>query len=322
MNLRWRVGYSIVKAAIWLLRLSGWYEGYWNHWRYAFTYAEQKGIHILPVHYYSPIPNTRKLPNELWEHPRLPVGFDLRVDAAVAWLQQLSQRYGQEYNRLPKECADPRNYYLNNSAFASGDAEVLYAILRDLKPRKIVEIGSGYSTLLTCEALRANSNEAPDYRCEFTAIEPFPPAFISPPPPEVTRVESRRVQHVPRELFSSLGAGDILFIDSSHAAKIGSDVVHEYLTIVPNLAPGVVVHIHDIFIPAEYPRGWMDEARFFWNEQYILEAFLNYNSEFEVLMPLHAVWQLHAEIFREMIPSFEPERHSPSSFWIRRRHSD
>jgi len=92
MNLRWRVGYSLVKAAIWLLRLSGWYEGYWNHWRYAFTYAEQKGIHILPVHYYSPIPNTRKLPNELWEHPRLPVGFDLRVDAALAWLQQLSRR--------------------------------------------------------------------------------------------------------------------------------------------------------------------------------------------------------------------------------------
>lgn len=322
MNLRWRVGYSLVKAAIWLLRLSGWYDGYWNHWRYVFTYAEQKGIHILPVHYYSPVPDTTKLPNELWAHPRAPLGFDLRVEPALAWLKQLSQKYGQEYNAFPKECTDPRNYYLNNSAFASGDAEVLYAILRDLRPRKMIEIGSGYSTLLTCEALRVNSNDASNYRCEFTAIEPFPPAFISPPPPEVTRFERRPVQQVPVQLFSSLEAGDVLFIDSSHAAKIGSDVVHEYLTIMPNLAPGVVVHIHDIFIPAEYPRWWINEARFFWNEQYMLEAFLNYNREFEVIMPLHAVWQLHGEPFHKMIPSFEPGRHAPSSFWIRRRHFD
>jgi hypothetical protein len=322
MNLRWRLNYSLVKAAVWLLRLSGWYQGYWNHWRYAFAYAEQKGIHILPVHYYSPIPDTRQLPKQLWAHLRVPLGFDLRVDPALAWLKQLNQRYGQEYNTFPKETADLHQYHLNNSAFPSGDAETLFAILRDLKPRKIIEIGSGYSTLLTCQVIRANRNDASTYRCEFTVIEPFLPAFINPPPSEVTRVENRPVQHVPMDLFSALEAGDVLIIDSSHAAKIGSDVIHEYLSIMPNLAPGVVVHIHDIYIPAEYPRRWIDEARFFWNEQYIVEAFLNYNREFEVIMPLHAVWQSYPQAFCEMIPSFEPERHAPSSFWIRRRLPD
>jgi hypothetical protein len=114
MNLRWRVNYSLVKVAISLLRLSGWYAGYWNHWRYAFAYAEQKGLHIVPVHYYSPIPDTRALPDELWAHFRVPRGFDLRIDPALGWLKQLNERYGEEYKKLPKECVDPRNYYLNN----------------------------------------------------------------------------------------------------------------------------------------------------------------------------------------------------------------
>ena len=304
MSLRWHLSYSLVKAAIRLLRLSGWYVGYWNHWRHAFAYAEQREIHIIPVHYYSPIPDTRKLPNELWTTLRPPFGFDLRVDAALAWLKQLSQRYGPEYNALPRECTDIHKYYLNNPAFTSGDAEVLYSIVRDLKPRKIIEIGSGYSTLLTCEAIRANRNETPEYKCEFKAIEPFPATMICPPPPEVTSIENRPVQLVPLELFSSLHADDILVIDSSHVARIGSDVIYEYLTILPNLAPGVVVHVHDIFIPAEYPRHWIDEGRFFWNEQYLLEAFLSYNCEFEVIMPVHAVWRLHPQAFREMIPAW------------------
>jgi hypothetical protein len=121
------------------------------------------------------------------------------------------------------------------------------------------------------------------------------------------------------ELFSSLGKGDLLFIDSSHVAKIGSDVVHEYLSILPTLAPGVLVHIHDIFIPADYPRRWIEEGRFFWNEQYVLEALLSFNNEFEVIMPVHAAWRLQADRFRKLVPSVELGRQAPASFWIRRR---
>jgi predicted O-methyltransferase YrrM len=319
MKFRWYLSYALVRTAVWLIRLSGWYDGYWNFWRQAFTHVEQNDLHILPVHYYSPIPDTRALPDELWSNLRSPSGIDLKVDSALAWLKRLSQTYGQEYNTLAMESIDPRRFHLNNAAFTSGDAEVLYAIVRDLKPRKIVEIGSGNSTLLTCEAIRANQSELPSYRCEFTLIEPFPPAIISPPPAEVTHVEKRPVQQVALSLFSTLDSGDLLFIDSSHVARIGSDVVHEYLTILPLLAPGVVVHIHDIFIPAEYPRLWIDEFRFFWNEQYMLEAFLSFNAEFEIIMPLHAMWRLHQDLLQKMIPSLDTARHSPASFWIRRR---
>ena len=319
MNFRWHLSYSLVKAASWLLHLSGWYRDYWNHSRYAFSYVEQKGIHTLPVHYYSPVPDTTKLPDELWTQIHSPAGFDLRVDLALAWLKKLSQKYGPEYNRFTASCTDIHKYHLNNQAFPSGDAEVLYAIVRDVKPRKIIEIGSGYSTLLICEAIRVNRNEVPNFYCEFTAIEPFPPPMISPPPPEVASIEKKPVQEIPVELFLPLSAGDILFIDSSHVAKIGSDVVHEYLTILPRLASGVIAHTHDIFIPTDYPRQWINEARFFWNEQYLLEAFLTYNSEFEVIMPLHAVWRSYPEAFLAMIPSFASPMAEPCSFWIRRR---
>ena len=321
MNLRWHLSSWLVKVAIWLLKLSGWYEGYWNHWRAMFAYAQKKGLHIMPVHYYSPIPDTRDLP-DLWKDDRTPVGFDLKIEAALGWLDQLRQKYGEEYKAFPKETSDDHHsYHLNNDAYRSGDAEVLYAILRDLKPRRIVEIGAGYSTLLMCQAIRANRRETPGYQCDFVAVEPYPPAMLRPPPPEVRRIDTRPIQQITGELFLALGANDVLFIDSSHVARIGSDVVHEYLSIVPNLAPGVVVHIHDIFTPSEYPRWWIDEARFFWNEQYVVEAFLTHNRKFEVIMPTHAIWRLHPERFRKAIPSIETGQHAPSSFWIR-RHSD
>ena len=321
MNFRWHVSHLLCKLAIFLLRLSGWYKGYWNNWRIFFAYAERRGLHILPVHYYSPVPDTTKLPSDLWNNIRWPVGFELRIDSALACLSELEEKYSVEYNKFSRERTETPTYYLNNPAFGSGDAEVLYALLREFKPRRVVEIGSGYSTLVICEALRANRREIPDYCCEFTAVEPYPSSILDPLPQEVTSLEAKPVQDVPMEIISALESGDVLFIDSSHVAKIGSDVIHEYLTILPNLAPGVLVHIHDVFIPAEYPRRWIDQMRFFWNEQYVLEAFLACNAEFEVIMPLHAIWRLHPEIYKRALPSYRFAGYEPSSFWIRRCHS-
>lgn len=317
-KVRWHVSLLFVKAAIWLLTLSGWYKGYWNQWRTIFAYAESKGLHIMPVHYYSPIPNTAELPDELWLRDRLPVGFDLRIDPALSWLDRLSSRFASEYSKFPEgRSSDPHMYYLDNDAYSYGDAEILYAIIRDLKPRKIIEIGSGCSTLLICQAIRANRENVYGYRCEFTAIEPFPPAFLRPAPDEVTRIIAEPVQQISPELFLSLEENDILFIDSTHVVGIGSDVVYEYLTVLPRLAPGVLVHIHDIFIPADYPRRWIHHSRFFWNEQYLLEAFLTFNHKFEVVMPTHAIWAHYNEQFRSSITS--DGHRPPKSFWIRRR---
>lgn len=319
MSLRWHLNVFLVKTAVGLLRLSGWYVGYFNHWRTMFDYVQRKGLHILPVHYYSPIPNTQELPDGVWQQKRLPLGFDLNEESAFDLLERFNEMYAREYNTFPSvsDGGAPK-FYLNNKAYSSGDAEILYAMVRDLKPRKIVEIGSGYSTLLICQAIRENQREALDYRCEFIAIEPYPPSILSPLPIEVTRLESKPLHQVNSDLFSSLGANDLLFIDSTHVARIGSDVVHEYLFLLPNLAVGVVIHIHDIFIPAEYPRVWIDEARYFWNEQYLVEAFLSYNSAFQVIMPTHNLWLKYPERFHRNIPARDSIPFHPSSFWIRR----
>ena len=152
-KLRWHLNLRLVKTAIWLLTLSGWYKGYWDHWRYIFEYVERKDLHILPVHYYSPIPDTRELPEELWLRDRLPIGFNLRIDPALVWLDQL-RKFSSEYDQFPeKPCVDPHKYHLDQPAYRSGDAEILYAIIRDIKPRQIIEIGSGYSTLLISQAI-------------------------------------------------------------------------------------------------------------------------------------------------------------------------
>lgn len=321
MSLKWHLNVFLVKTAVCLLRLSGWYNGYFNHWRTMFDYVQRKGLHILPVHYYSPIPDTRELPDELWQQKRTPLSFDLNEESAFDLLERLNEMYAREYNKFPivPDGSTPE-FYLSNSAYSSGDAEILYAMVRDLKPRKIVELGSGYSTLVICQAIRENQRETPDYQCEFIAVEPYPPSFLNPLPAEVTRLESKPLQRVNSDIFSSLGANDLLFIDSTHVARIGSDVIHEYLVLVPNLAAGVAVHIHDIFIPAEYPRVWIDEARYFWNEQYLVEAFLSYNSAFEVIMPTHHLWLKYPERFHRIIPARDSVPFRPSSFWIRRRH--
>ena len=188
---RWHLSSFCVRAGIGLLQLSGWYRGYWNYWRTMFSYAEKRGLHILPCHYYSPIPDTQDLPPDFWQELRLPIGFDLKTDTALNWLSRLSRKYANEFSAFAKEPqADVHTYYLNNGAFRSGDAEILYSILRELKPRRIVEIGSGYSTLLICQAIRENKKELLGYQCECVAIEPFAPEFLRPPPAEVTRLSA------------------------------------------------------------------------------------------------------------------------------------
>ena len=321
MGLRWRLNDMLVRSAVRMIKWTGWYEGYWNHWRgAAFERAERRGLHILPVHFYTPIPSTRDLDDDLWADRAEAVGIDLQLDAAMSMLNQLAKCYQAEWRRIPDQSPNgSRGFSFDNRAFGRGDAEALYGMVRRLKPQRVVEIGSGYSTLLIAEALRAGHREEEDYRCAFTAIEPYPPACLARLPEEVTRLIVEPVQRVDMDLFTSLQAGDILFIDSSHVVRAGSDVVFEYLQVLPRIAPGVVVHIHDIFIPDEYPRDWIFSKRFFWNEQYLLQAFMAGNSAFEVILPMHALWRMHRPDVQRCIPSLVEHDAAPSSFWIRKR---
>ena len=155
---------------------------------------------------------------------------------------------------------------------------VAYCMIRHFQPRLIIEVGSGFSSLVAAEAIAKNSNSA------LICIEPFPQDFLRQGFPGLQSLIEKKVEDIDLEFFSQLHSGDILFIDSSHTVKIGGDVNYLFLEVLPRLKPGVIVHIHDIFLPFEYRRDWvMDEFRF-WTEQYLLQAFLTFNSEFEVLM--------------------------------------
>ena len=180
----------------------------------------------------------------------------------------------------------------------------------------MIEIGSGYSTLIASQAARANATDG--HSTQITAIEPNPREFLVNLAGDRWQLTRSRVEDVPLSVFDELAANDILFIDSSHVVRIGGDVVYEFLEIIPRLPPGVIVHIHDIFLPFEYPRDWVMQRRRFWTEQYLLQALLTCNSEFKVLVANHLLHRDHPELLTRLFSSYSPTGHTPASFWIRR----
>ena len=148
-------------------------------------------------------------------------------------------------------------------------------------------------------------------------IEPFPREFLRKGFPGLQSLIEKKVQDIDLEFFSQLGSGDILFIDSSHTVKIGGDVNYLFLEVLPRLKPGVIVHVHDIFLPFEYRRDWvLDEFRF-WTEQYLLQAFLTFNSEFEVLLANSYLNHYHQEDLQSRFSGFVIL--GGGSFWMRRK---
>lgn len=281
--------------------------------RHTFGVWERLGFHITPVHFYQPIPDTRRLTPETFTRPFSLAGVKMNEAGQLALLERFSA-HRDEMAAWPREkTADTTRFFLHNASFGPVDAELLWGMLRTHKPARVVEIGSGMSTLLAAEALRKNAAEGSPG--ELTAIEPYPAAWL----PQVPglRLVQKPVQQVPLDEFTRLESGDVLFIDSTHVATIGSDVTHEILEIVPRLAPGVIVHFHDIFLPVEYPPGFVMGLRVFWTEQYLLQAFLAFNDSFEVLAAANWLQHTHPSKLAAAIPSWSADR-VPGSFWMRR----
>ena len=208
-----------------------------------FSLYERRGWHITPVHYYQPIPDSRDLSDDLWSLCPSMVGVDLNERLQMELLGTFQSAFRGEYDSFPRSSSDPLRFHFNQTFFCSVDAEILYCMIRHFKPRKMIEVGSGMSTLLAAEALRKNEMEG--YPCSFTAIEPHPPEFLRRGVPGLTELLKAEVQSVPIERFGCLQQNDILFIDSSHVIKIGGDVICEYLDILPRLKPGVIVQLSD-----------------------------------------------------------------------------
>ena len=279
-----------------------------------FDYWQQRGVHVTPVSVYQPIPDTRTLRGESWAKPSELVGIDMNESGQLELLEGLQRRFAAEYASLPSHATGvSHEFYLENGAFPPLDAKVLYGMVRQHRPRRIKEVGAGFSTLLTAQALRRNQEEDPAYACEFVTIDPIPHDFVRAGVPGLSRLVPSPVQDVPFSEFAELQANDILFIDSTHVLKIGSDVQYEFLELLPRLRPGVLVHVHDVFLPFEYPREWILEKQRFWNEQYLLQAFLACNDSFQVVWGSAYMASRHRERVEAAFASC-----NGASFWMRR----
>lgn len=271
------------------------------------------GVFPIRDHYYEPAFNPRHLRSDLSRERRLP-GLDLDVTAQLALLDRFT--YADELDRLPRQPAPPGQFYYDNPNFPPGDSEYLYSIVRRYKPARILEIGSGFSTLMMLNAVAANGAEDPGYNCRIRCVEPYEMPWLEKlPGVEVVR---QRVEDVDAALVRELKANDILFVDSSHVIRPQGDVLRELLEFLPTLRPGVLVQIHDIFTPRDYPAGWVvDEVRL-WNEQYLVEAFLSCNSRFSVVGALNFLSRNHPERLARCFPVFREKagRCDPGSLWL------
>jgi hypothetical protein len=269
-----------------------------------------------PGHFYSPIPSLEDVERDaarLFEEvPREIPGVDLQEDQQLALLQSFVRYYDEMPFKAGK--VDGLRYYFENPAYSYSDGICLHGMIRHLEPRRIIEVGSGYSscmTLDTCERFLGGD-------VSVTFIEPYPALLQSLLTAEdlaKVRIIPTRLQDVDLCEFDALQANDILFIDSTHVSKIGSDVNRVLFEVLPRLASGVHVHVHDIFHPFEYPKYWFLEGRA-WNETYLLRAFLQYNAAFQVVLMNTFMERYHEAFFEEHMPLCL--KNPGGSIWLRR----
>lgn len=281
----------------------------------------QAGALPLPVHFYSPVPDLRELEAlRVWDRRSDLAGIDFRPLAQEEYLLALGRAHGDECDwPATLQEGDPR-FHTENNSFSFGCAAALHCILRANKPRRVIEVGSGYSSKVIAGALAMN--RAQGAPCDYTIIDPYPGDFVRNGGAKAREVVAKCVETTAPELFTQLGRNDVLFIDSGHTVRIGSDVNFLFLDVLPRLAPGVIVHVHDIHLPYEYPRVYFTNPRFrvLWTEAYLLQAFLSLNREFEVLLGMCWIMRERMDTFRRAFPHYDPACHklTSGSFWIRR----
>lgn len=277
----------------------------------------QKNCAFYPGHYYSVIVSVdevRKRQNDIWCHAGEDgvAGIDLKAGDQLSLLGALGAYYGELPFRADRQ--EGLRYHFRNDYFSFTDGILLYSMIRHFRPKKIIEIGSGFSS-----ALMLDTNELFCQReIDLRFIEPHPERLYSLMKKEDERpasVMERDVQSIPLHFFESLNRGDFLFIDSSHVVKTGSDVNYILFEILPKLKPGVFVHFHDIFYPFEYPKNWVLEGRN-WNEDYFLRAFLMYNRQFEIRLFASYLHLFHGHAFSALPLCTE---NAGSSLWLEKK---
>ena len=272
----------------------------------------------LPPNYYSPIQDVSKLDNpsersRIWPAEPHPMpGIEWRADAQLDLCREVFAQ--QEPMDFPAESPAGAPKYLRDSPrYPAIDAWVMQGLLRHLKPARVIEVGAGYSSLVIARVNR----EFLGGEMHFTAIDFLPLDFLQAGVEGLTELRTERVQDTPLERFEELGPGDVLLIDTSHTVKTGGDVPWIFNQILPRLRSGVVVHLHDIFLPWDYPEDWVFQGKG-WSEQYLAQSFLVWSSAFEVLLATHWMARRHWDVLAQAFPAMSADDRTPSSLWIRR----
>lgn len=268
-----------------------------------------------PGHYYSPLLDLERLGDgaphlpfdgeEWWEH------LDFREDAQRAYYEEILTRH-EVLPFPPRKTADFR-YFTDNQWFPASDAHTLSGIIQKEKPRRIIEVGSGFSSAVMLDTLQHTGATA-----ELTFIEPNPErlqSLLDCHDQTLTTIRARMVQEIPPADFDRLEAQDVLFIDSSHVSKVGSDVSYIFLRILPRLKPGVIVHVHDVFYPYSYPAVWIREGKA-WNESLFLRAFLIGNPQFQIMAFNSYAGQKFPALFEKRCPAYL--ENGGASIWLRK----
>jgi hypothetical protein len=299
-------------------------------WFRAFLLFERLGVHVLPKNFYTPIQDYHWLEanKELWMGRSGLSGVEWNVERQMEWVNEICGPYHREVSGVEfHEESAAREW---GPGFGAVETEVLHCFVRSKAPERIVEIGSGQSTFCMLRAAELNVKEDRT-ASQITCIEPYPRKALREL--KGVRLLKQMCQEAPSSVFSELRAGDLLFIDSSHAVKVGSDVIRIYLEIIPNLPAGVFIHIHDINFPYLYNRSTL--SPFFMNnsqETVLLAALLTGNQHLSVLASLSALHYDRAQELKSLLPDYDPEGnveglfslyprkgHAPNSIWLETR---
>lgn len=278
-------------------------------------YVRQKRVHSVfePGHYHSAVVDPATVREYVeWSVDRPIAGIEVPLDAMQDFFTRMLDVFVGSALAQTKQAG--QRFYLDTSPFPYGDALSLRAMMNEYRPKRIIEIGSGFSTAVMLDAA-----DEFDIDVDITCIEPYPDRLRS-----LLRTEDHKrieliqdnLQAVPLDRFRELEPGDFLFIDSTHVMKTGSDVHYELFHILPVLADGVVIHIHDIQFPFEYPEKWIYEENYSWNEIYALRAFLMYNERFSILYWFSALRRMRMKWLERAAPTLM-NKNPGGSIWLR-----
>jgi len=266
------------------------------------------GIFPMQDHYYNP----QFVYSKSFDASKIRnLHLNFNLEKQLVELAQL--KFTEELNFKKEGNPYQGEFYLNNPAYGPGDADLYYLIVRNLQPKNIIEIGSGFSTMVCLLAIEKNKEAGKS--TSLTCIEPYEITWLDTT--KNIHLRREKVENIPVDYFKELQENDILFIDSSHIIRPENDVLFEYLEILPALNKGVIIHIHDIFSPRHYRADWLQKDLRLWNEQYLLEAFLYYNDSFEIIYSLNHLKTTHLKATQQTLTNLS-EQDQPASIWLRK----